>query len=318
MGHLSWRLYEACRFNLYLLLLSLFVSCSFAQDTGSSSGAATMPEQALYRDIVYCGADGVDLKMDLYPSKMANNKPAPVVVYIHGGGWYAGDKSTLRETWLASAVAELTARGYIVAAPNYRLAPQYKWPAQIEDAKCAVRHLRANASTYQLDPNRIGAWGRSAGGHLVALLGLSDANIAFEGDGGYPEQPSSVQAVVDMFGPTDLKTFAAANVSASRMANQAFGQDPEVLESASPVNYVSKGAPPFLILHGSGDQLVPPSQSQELHARLNAAGVPTDLVIVENAGHTFPRSIGENISPTHQEIKKMIANFFDRNLGDAN
>jgi acetyl esterase/lipase len=295
-----------------LLLLSFSGSCSFPQSTGSSPGTATTPEQALYRDIVYCNADGVDLKMDLYPSKIANNGPAPVVVYIHGGGWYAGDKSTLRKTWLASAVAELTARGYIVAAPNYRLAPEYDWPAQIEDAKCAVRHLRANASTYQLDPNRIGAWGRSAGGHLVALLGLSDASAEFEGDGEYPEQSSSVQAVVDMFGPTDLRAFAAANVSASRMVKQAFGQDPEVLESASPVNYVSKDAPPFLILHGSGDQLVPPDQSQELHDRLKAAGVFTDFVIVENAGHTFPRSIGKNIRPTHQEIKEMIADFFDQ------
>src|SRR5207253_7695708 len=135
---------------------------------------------------------------DVYLPTVRVSGPSPVVMYVHGGGWTSGDKS-----WVDGVLkeSEFTGRGYLVAAVNYRLAPQYRWPAQIEDVKCAVRYLRANAATYNIDPNRIGAWGTSAGGHLVALMGLAGPDAGLEGKGGNPDQSSRVQAVVDMFGP---------------------------------------------------------------------------------------------------------------------
>lgn len=279
---------------------------------------ATRPEQtntaqpsSVKKDITYCAADGVALKMDLYFPNKSDGKPAPVAVYVHGGGWTSGDKGSGAGM---IDVAELAARGYLVASVNYRLAPQYKFPAQIQDVKCAIRYLRANAATYNLDPNRISAWGGSAGGHLVALLGVTDAGAGLEGNSGYADQSSRVQAVVDMFGPADLTMeFDGAN---QRIGQQVFGassnKDP-ILTRASPVTYISKDDPPFLILQGEKDTLVPPSQSQELYDRLKAGGVPATLVMVKNAGHGFAPT-GGAISPTRAELTKMIADFFDKNL----
>ena len=170
---------------------------------------------------------------------------------------------------------------------------------------------------YGLDADRIGAWGGSAGGHLVSLLGLTDPSAGFEGSGGYSEQSSRVQAVVDMFGPTDLtQSFNGAN---RRILEQVFGaadSGSDILKRASPVSHVSNDDPPFLILHGEKDRLVPISQSQELYDQLKLAHVPATLIVVKNAGHGFARVAGR-ISPTRSEITKIIADFFDRDLGQA-
>jgi arylsulfatase A-like enzyme/dienelactone hydrolase len=265
---------------------------------------------SVQRDVTYCTADGVALKMDVYFPKKAQSAPMPVAVYVHGGGWVGGDKGGGAGIL---AVDELLGRGYLVASINYRLAPQYKFPAQIEDVKCAIRYLRANAATYGLDPQRIGAWGGSAGGHLVALLGTSDASAGLEGQGGYAEQSSRVQAVVDMFGPADLTAFADTTGTRGQIVFGATSRDDPVLGRASPVTYISPDDPPFLILHGEKDQTVPPSQSQILYERLQAAGVPATLVVVKNAGHGFS-PVGGAISPTRDELARMIADFFDQHL----
>lgn len=276
-------------------------------------GRATAPPvvndaEKIDRDVTYGKAGDVELKMDIYHPKTTSGKASPVAMYVHGGGWRAGDKA---QGAGAMAISELVKRGYLVASINYRLAPQYKFPAQIEDAKCAVRFLRANADKYHLDPKRIGVWGGSAGGHLVALLGTTDASADFEGNGGHADQSSRVQAVVDMFGPADL-TFGLG----LRLREEVFGassdQD-EVLKRASPVHYVSKDDPPFLILHGDQDKVVALDQSQRLLDRLKEAGVPATLVVVKNAGHGFAPTGGE-ISPSRPELIQIIADFFDRNL----
>ena len=263
------------------------------------------------RDIVYCTANGVALKMDMFSPRGKGDGPFPAAVYIHGGGWTGGDKAG--GEGISDAI-ELAGRGYIVSSVNYRLAPQYKFPAQIEDVKCAVRHLRAKAAVYHLDGNRIGVWGTSAGGHLAALLGTTNLRDGFEGSGGYPEQSSRVQAVVDMFGPADLKLeFALAN---QRIVQQVFGatsSDDPIIVRASPVSHVSSDAPPFLILHGEQDRLVPPAQSRELYERLTAAGATATIVMVVNAGHSFV-PMGGPISPTRQEISRMVGDFFDKTL----
>ena len=171
-------------------------------------------------------------------------------------------------------------------------------------------------SAYNIDPDRIGAWGGSAGGHLVSLLGTSDSSAGLEGTGGYQDQSSRVQAVVDMFGPADLTRQFEGGASGTRLGSQVFGTgdgSSDILKMASPVTYVSADDPPFLILHGEMDELVPPDQSQELHDRLVAAGVPVSLVMVKNAGHGFAPS-GGRISPSRQEIEKLIVEFFSRNL----
>ncbi|MFA5808936.1 MAG: alpha/beta hydrolase [Thermoleophilia bacterium] len=290
-------------------------TAAIAAKTPATTSAATFDPAKLgtvERDVPYSGNSSAAQKMDIYyPAKM--NGPAPAVMYVHGGGWTKGDK---KDGAGADAIPDLVDAGFLVVSINYRLAPDDKFPAQIEDVKCAVRYLRANAARYNLDPERIGAWGGSAGGHLVSLLGVTDGNEGFEGTGGYAEQSSRVQAVVDMFGPSDLMKEFSGGAIGRALGMQVFGtsdQGSDILTQASPVTHVSADDPPFLILHGAKDDLVPTEQSQELYDRLKAAGVPATLVMVENAGHGFVPSGGQ-ISPSRQELAKMIVEFFQKEL----
>jgi acetyl esterase/lipase len=248
--------------------------------------------------------------MDLYfPAGGATARP--VVVWVHGGGWTQGDKTNL-----PAGRSQVVAAGFVLAAVNYRLAPQYKWPAQIEDVKCAVRYLRAEAGRYGIDPQRIGAWGGSAGGHLVNLLGLAGPEAGFEGHGSYADQSSAVQAVVDMYGPSDLTNYGFS-ARGREVIQTVFGSSPgqagDALRRASPVTYVSGNAPPFLILHGTADTLVAPTQSQELYNRLQAAGADATLVWVQHAGHGFV-PVGGRPAPGILEIGRRNTGFFQRTL----
>ena len=255
------------------------------------------------KDVTYCTMGGIALKLDIYYPDSAS--PWPVTMYIHGGGWSKGDKA---EGAGALEIPALQSAGFMVVAINYRLAPENPFPAMIEDAKCAVRYLRAHAGEYNLDPNRIGVWGGSAGGHLVNLLGTTDESAGFD-VGEYLNQSSRVQAVVDMFGPTDLTVqFEGGYEGASRVFA---GFDAAL---ASPVTYVTPDDPPFLLFHGDSDPLVPIEQSQIFLAALQAAGVPAKLVTVENAGHSFKPVDGQTISPSRQEIAQMVVEFFEEQL----
>ncbi len=273
---------------------------------------ATLPALgSIQKDVTYCAPDGVPQKMDLYFPKVSDGKPAPVVVYVHGGAWQAGDKTG--GVGLGD-MSLLTLRGYLFVSINYRLAPRWKWPAQIQDSKCAIRFLRAQAKSYNLDPDRIGAMGGSAGGHLVALLGVTDRSAGFD-VGEYLDQSSRVQAVVDLYGPADLtvKHFTETQASILRGVFGVQAPGDPVLAKASPVTYVSKDDPPFLILQGDKDTTVPPSQSQELYDRLQAGGVTATLVMVKNAGHGFV-PVGGAISPSLAELAKTTLDFFDKRL----
>lgn len=253
---------------------------------------------------------GVDLKMDLYPPAAPSVRPAPVIVYVHGGGWQTGDK---REGEGVALASEISGRGYFLVSLNYRLAPKYKFPAQIEDVKCAIRHLRANSAAYHIDPDHIGAMGSSAGGHLVALLGCADKNAGFD-HGPYADQSSRVQAVVDLYGPTDLtKDFPQRQANTARNVFGVNSADDPILAKASPVTYVSKSAPPFLIIHGDKDSLVPPVQSQRLYDRLQATGNPVKLIIVKNAEHGLAPAGGAP-SPSLAELAQIVIAFFDQYL----
>lgn len=229
--------------------------------------------------------------------------PFPLLVWIHGGGWEGGDKSGY------GAFAGQVARGYVVASINYRYSKQAIFPAQIHDAKAAVRYLRANAKKYNVDPEKIGVGGGSAGGHLSALLGTSGGVKELEGDDNAKPDDSRVQAVFDLFGPTDLAKLSPAGAPANavtRLLGGDTGTNKLLAESGTPQKYITKDDPPFLIAHGDADKLVPVKQSQDLHEALKAAGVECELIVVKGAGH------GPGVG-TPANIQKMGA-FFDKNL----
>jgi len=273
-------------------------------EAGTSSSAFDSSKLGTVEsDVTYCMVDGVALKMDVY-YPFENRGRFAATMFVHGGGWSSGDKAKGAG---AADIPALQQAGFLVVSVNYRLAPEYEFPAMIEDVKCAVRSLRAHADEYNLDPNRIGVYGGSAGGHLVAMLGTTDESAGFD-VGEYLEYSSRVQAVVDMFGPADLTVDFEGGGETVRRAFGSFD-----LALASPVTYVSADDPPFLILHGEEDALVPIAQSEELLAKLQAADVQVELVPVANAGHGFKPVDGE-ISPVREEISQMIVAFFEETL----
>jgi acetyl esterase/lipase len=205
---------------------------------------------------------------------------------------------------------QLNDRGIVVASIDYRLPPGTKWPAPIEDAKCAVRFLRAHAVDLGIDPTKIGVWGSSSGGTFAALLGLTGPEAGFD-RGQYLDQSSAVQAVVDMFGLVDLNDFQDADPIAQFLVRNAFSTSTEVLRLASPITYVNGDAPPFLILHGTEDPLVRPRQSDELAQGLKNAGIPVTLIPVEGAEHDLTTP-GQHPSP--EELTPIIVDYFVEKL----
>lgn len=226
------------------------------------------------RDLEYASVDGQSLKLDLYLPEKTDGKP-PLLVWIHGGGWTKGSKNQFNPMFV-----RLTAEGYAAASIDYRLDGLTSHPRQIHDCKGAIRWLRANADQYGYDVTRIGVGGGSAGGHLVLLLGLSTGVNELEGDvGGNLDQSSQVHAVVDLFGPSALGLFAEQS---KRFRSN---KTPKLIESASPVTYLTEDDPPVLIFHGDKDQVVPLGQSEYLHKRYQELGLESSLHIIEGAGH---------------------------------
>jgi acetyl esterase/lipase len=253
-------------------------------------------------DVTYCAPDGLPQKMDVYFPEAGG--PWPVLAYVHGGAWIRGDKAE------AAGFARLmTAQGYLVVSINYRLYPAAKFPDMIEDIKCAIRFLRANAGEYNLDPERIAAMGASAGGHLVALLGTADEGAGFD-IGEHLEQSSRAQAVVALAPPTDLRrNFPNADMELMRHV----GTGQVNLEQASPITYVSADDPPFLLIHGNRDAVVPYEQSQLMYDRLIEVGVPAELVTVQNADHALTAADG-SATPSLAEINRIIMDFLAKYL----
>jgi acetyl esterase/lipase len=258
------------------------------------------------RDIVYGKGGGEALKLHLYaPTNVSGLVPG--VVVIHGGGWCGGVKED--ECLLARSLA---ARGYVAVTIDYRLAPRHRWPAQINDSKCAVRWLRANAARYHVDTDCIAAVGKSAGGHLALLVGLTGVRDGFEGEGGHADQASSVRAVVDFAGPTDL-TRPGWQPDVEKMFADCLGgsrnEVPMTYWGASPVSYVHQGAPPVLIIHGTADPLVSYEQARLLDAALREARVPSQLELLQNKGHFIDWTPED-----WQHTGTLTADFLDRHL----
>jgi len=248
-------------------------------------------------DVTYCTMAGMPQKMDVYFPESGG--PWPAVVYVHGGGWTSGDKSNT-----VDFARGMTARGYFVASINYRLFPEARYPAMIQDVKCAIRSLRANAGEYNLDPNRIAAAGASAGGHLVSMLGTSDLNGEWD-VGEYLDQSSRVQAVVAIAPVTDM-TLSFPNADIESIRQVGFGEDNIV--QASPITHVTADDPPFLLIHGNLDELVPYEQSQLMYERLVQTNVPAQLVTVQNGYHSLTAPDG-SATPTLDEINQIILDF---------
>ena len=269
---------------------------------------STIPTpSAVLLDVTYCTMDSVPLKMDLYFPPQGD-KPSPVLMYVHGGGWSSGDRKEIRGM---RDLPMFTDAGYVVIAIDYRLAPEYHFPAMIQDVKCAVRYLRAHAEEYNLDPDRFAAWGLSAGGHLVSLLGLADESAGWD-VGEYLDQSSRVQAVISMFGLVDLTVLDPE----SELMQMLFGVshvDSADLARASAATYISPDDPPFMIVHGNRDWVVPQAQSVNFDARLDAAGVPSQLLLVKNAGHGFI-PMGKPLEPSVQEVLQLMLAFLNQRL----
>jgi acetyl esterase/lipase len=242
--------------------------------------------------------------------------PAPAAVYVHGGSWVSGDYDT--GGFIIDRIGPaLAARGFVVVSLDYRLGPRGHWPDQIVDVKCAIRYLRANAAHFHIDPAAIGAWGQSAGGHLVALLGTAGRSAGWD-IGAYRTESSTVQAVVDMAGPSDLLTMGdqgdavlVAESFISLLGSVPSGQLGADLRKASPTTYVRKGDPPFLILDSNNDEIVYPEQSEELAWDLGLAGVPHELMTVVDGGHEFD-AVGE--VPPEAAVSAAVVDFFVRTL----
>ena len=260
-------------------------------------------------DLVFGKGGGQELRLDL--AVPAGPGPFPAILCVHGGGWRGGSRKLFAET-----LKVLAGRGYVAAAVEYRLAPDHKFPAQIEDCKCEVRWLRANAAKYKVDPNRIGAVGFSAGGHLVCLLGLTTRADGLEGTGDLTpdaaRQSSRVQAVVSFFGPTDF-TREDWDPKVQPLITDFLGgtlkEKPAVYAKASPVTYVrpDKDNPPFLIFHGTQDDIVRYSHAVLLVKKLHEVKAPAELVTMEGEGHGWK---GEKLQ---ESVAKTIL-FFDRHL----
>ena len=257
-------------------------------------------------NLVYGRAGDHDLKLDLYLP--ATPPPAhggwPVVVYIHGGGWRLGGKDEG-----ARYARLLTDQGIALASIDYRLSNEAMWPAQIIDSKTAVRWVRANARRYHLDPARVGAFGASAGGHLVALLGTTEGVKALEDRSqGSPKESSRVQAVCDVSGPVDMMIPTHSFIGRLAVRGEFGGsaaEKPDLVRQADPSRYVKGGEPPFLIIQGDQDKLVVPENARKLAAALRAHGDTVTLDLVPGGGH-IPLQNNRQLDE--------IAAFFKKNL----
>ena len=289
-----------------LVLLFLLAMTSLAGSPqgrrGAARGAGRQQSEALpkgtavHRDLAYVTNGHALQKLDLYVPK--TDAKVPLIIFVHGGAFRGGDKRS-------ESPARFLADGYAVASLNYRLSQDAIFPAQIEDCKAAVRWLRSNASKYKLDSDRFGAWGTSAGGHLVAMLGTTGDTRIFD-VGENLEFSSRVQAVADWFGPTDFLQMDSHRVPngmahnppgspESRLIGGPIQQNKEKAAQANPITYITSNASPFLIAHGDADRMVPHHQSELLEAALKKAGVPVRLFTVKGAGHGLRNSAADEL-----------------------
>ena len=308
------------RRTLSMLLLPLTLLCLVAAAPAPTTKPAAphLPRGVTEeRNLAYIPDGDPAQSLDLYLPETTPDHALPLIVWIHGGGWSGGSKD-------GCPALGFIRRGYVVASVEYRLSQKALFPAQIQDCQAAIRWLRANHEKFHIDPDHVGVWGASAGGHLVALLGTAGGKHAFPPIGANEDQSDRVQAVCDFFGPTDFNTVVAQaeadktkNVfhwnqgdPYSKLIGVPLNSDPAKGDAVSPVHYVSKDNPPILIVHGTTDSLVPFAQSTEFADALKHAGVDVTLQPMPNSGHGGPAF-------TLPAVQQLITRFFDKHLKGA-
>jgi len=297
------------RFVSFVIAIVLAVPAAAQQPKAKAKAAPLpLPENIVVeKDVEYAKAGDVSLKLDLYRPKGDANQARPLVVWIHGGGWQNGTKSNG-----ARLLPPVLATGnYVGASVEYRLTDVASWPAQIYDCKAAIRYLRANAAKLGVNPEKIGVWGASAGGHLVSLLGTSGDVPELEGNLGVMGVSSRVACVVDFCGPSDFTLLDVESPGFSQPGNAIYKllggplkEKRDFARQASPATYVSKDDPPFLIMHGTADPLVELRQAEHLNERLKQTGVNSTLVKIINGPHSFGG----------RKVEERVVAFFDRHL----
>jgi acetyl esterase/lipase len=296
---------------LFLFLFAAIVAR--AQTAATNDAEETPPAKGKYpppvyptnvrveANVPYLGGDRAE-KADLYfPLQMPKDKKLPAILVIHGGGFNDGDKARPREMNIAT---NLVLQNYVCMSINYKLrrkAGDVTWPQAVYDAKAAVRWLRKNAERQQIDPERIGVIGCSAGGNLATMLVLTQPKDGFEVAD--TNVSSAVSCAVDFYGAVDLM-----NYHDMKMFNRTRAEAPELYVKASPVTYARKDAPPILLVHGTADAVVPVRQSQTLDAALTKVGAEHQFVIVPDAPHTF------NLQPKQRDLRPLVFEFFAKHL----
>ena len=304
---------------LPLLLSTLLATLALADPVKPVPKPPVLPEGVrMERDLAYIPDGDEAQRLDLYLPEVTPATPLPLIVHIHGGGWMGGNK-------YPCPVVGMVKLGYVVASVEYRFSQKAKFPAQIQDCQAAIRWLRANAVKYQINPEKVGVVGGSAGGHLSALVGTAGGSGIFPAIGGNEEQFDRVQAVCDIFGPADFTTVAEQaaadpNVkyvftfnSTNDPYSQLIGVPLETTEksrAASPVTYLSEDDPPVLILHGTHDTLVPYAQSVQFADALREKGVSVWLQTLHGAGHGGPAF-------TKAPVLALMQDFFGKFLQGA-
>ena len=258
-----------------------------------------IPDYPRIKNVVYSTTFGA-LPLDLYLATAPG--PRPALLYIHGGAWSNGNKNG---GYGLALVPALAMAGITIVSLNYRLAPTWRFPAMIEDVRCAIRFMRSRTLQWNIDADRIGVMGNSAGGHLAALAALaSDSHwVTPEWSG----VSSDVQLAVCLWGPSDLRTATGSELQDRLVA--VFGEGQEALRVGSPITYVSNSAPPFLIVNGEADTTVPVTQSITLHDALIEHECSSELLLVANAGHSLVQVGAEPIVPSQDEVNMQIVQF---------
>ncbi len=299
--------------------MRLSATCTLFFLALTGAGAAAQTPAASYTtigDVQYCTGGGKPLLMDVFLPTHPVRTPAPVVLWIHGGGWERGDKNG------NSGAVMLAEEGFVTSSLFYRLSGDSPFPADIEDCKCAIRFLRANAARFGIDPDRIGVAGASAGGHLAELVATAGPDAGLEGTGGWPDASSRVQAASAYYGASDftvgeLEFQHHTGLVIVKLFRGTEKQKPELYKKASPIFYVGRGAPPLFLAHGEQDELVPFDQSVRMAEAYREAGLDVEFIPVKNAGHDFLPAGSAPISPSVDTVHQRTIEFFRRYLADA-
>lgn len=255
------------------------------------------------QDIVYRKVGEREVKADFYPPAIVGPEPAPFVIVIHGGGWTSGNKKQL-----AGVADAFSKAGLASACIEYRLAPQDKWPAMIDDCQAAVRFFRANAKEYRIDPANFAAAGASAGGHLSLLLGSMDTNDTKTSE--YRDQSSRVKAVLNFFGPTDLREDfdpIVAGILCQSVLGKKYDKTLPEIASFSPVTHMDAKASPVFTIHGLADTLVPPKQVDRLSAVLKSSNVEHQVRMIEGMGHTIDVNSPKCVEAMKESLAWLLA-----------